>query len=73
MKINIKNETLALTKKRQSNLLRFLRQHKLRFEESERKFLNDKHHEVSNFYGLAKIQKSKITESVINTQKTVNR
>ena len=73
MKINIKNETLALTKKRQSNLLRFLRQHKLCFEESERKFLNDKHHEVSNFYGLAKIHKSKITESVINTQKTVNR
>ena len=39
------------------------------FTESEWKFLNDKYHEVSNFYGLPKIHKSKIIETAINTQK----
>ena len=34
----------------------------------EWKFLNDKHHEVSNFYGLPKIHKSKVIESAIKTQ-----
>ena len=38
------------------------------FTESESKFLNDKHHEVSNFYGLPKNHKSRIIESAINTQ-----
>ena len=36
------------------------------FTEPEWKFLNDKHHEISNFYGLPKIHKSKIIESAIN-------
>ena len=40
------------------------------FTKPEWKFLNDKHHEVSNFYGLPKIHKSKITESTINTKKS---
>ena len=38
------------------------------FTKPERKFLNDKHHEVSNLYGLLQTQKSKIIESHINTQ-----
>ena len=38
------------------------------FTEPEWKFLNDKHHEVSKFYGLPKIHKSMIIESAINTQ-----
>ena len=40
------------------------------FTNTEWKFLNDKHHEVSTFYGLPKIHKSKITESQINTKKS---
>ena len=52
----------------QSNLLRFLRKQKICFTEPERTFLNDKDHEVSNFYRLPKIHKSMITESAINTQ-----
>ena len=39
------------------------------FTEHVWKFLYDKHHEVINLYRLPKIQKSKIIESVINTQK----
>ena len=31
-------------------------------------FLDDKYHEVSNFYGLPKIHKSMVIESAINTQ-----
>ena len=38
------------------------------FTKPERKFLNGKHHEVSNLYGLPQIQKSKIIESYINTR-----
>ena len=38
------------------------------FTEPEWKFLNDKYHEVRNFNGLSKIHKSKIIESVRNTQ-----
>ena len=38
------------------------------FNKPERKFLNDKHHEVSSFYGLPKIHKSMIIESAIKTQ-----
>ena len=38
------------------------------FTESERKIINDKHHEVSNFYELPQIHKSMITKSAINTQ-----
>ena len=41
----------------QSNLLRFISQHKTCFTEPEWKFLNDKHHKVTHFYGLAKIHK----------------
>ena len=37
------------------------------FTKPEWKFLNDKHHEVSSFYGLPKIRKSKIIQSTINT------
>ena len=54
--------------KRQSNLLRFLRQYEMCFTEPEWKFSSDKHHEVSIFYGQPKIHKSKIIESAINTQ-----
>ena len=56
----------------QSNLLRFLRKYKMCFIEPEWKFLNDNHHEVSNFYGLPKIHKSMIIESAINTQNSEN-
>ena len=38
------------------------------FKEPEQKFLNDKHHEISNFYGLPKIYKSMVIESAINIQ-----
>ena len=38
------------------------------FSEPEWKFLNDKYHEVSNFYGLPKTHKSMTIEFVINTQ-----
>ena len=44
-----------MDKKIQSNFLRFLRQHKMCFIESESKHLNDKHYQLSNFYGLPKI------------------
>ena len=53
----------------QSNLFRFLRQFKMCFTKPESKFLHHKHHELSRFYGLLKIRKSKmIIESAINTQ-----
>ena len=42
----------CIDSKIQSNLLRFLRKYKMYFTEPEWKFQNDKHHEVSNFYGL---------------------
>ena len=58
----------CINTKIQSNLLRFLRKYKMCFTEPEWKFLNDKHHEVSNLYGLPKIDKSMIIESAINTQ-----
>ena len=38
------------------------------FTEPEWKFLCDKHHEGSNFYGSPKIHKSMVIESAINTQ-----
>ena len=38
------------------------------FTEPKWRFLNDKHHKVSNFYGLPKIHKSMVIESAINTQ-----
>ena len=53
----------------QSNLFRFLRQFIMCFTKPESKFLHHKHHELSRFYGLLKIRKSKmIIESAINTQ-----
>ena len=58
----------CIDSKIQSNLLRFLRKYKMCFTEPEWKFLNDKHHEVSNLYGLPKIHKSMIIESTINAQ-----
>ena len=51
----------------QGNLLRFLRKYKMSFTEPEANFLNDKHHEVSNFSPLPQIHKSMVIESVINT------
>ena len=60
----------CIDSKIQSNVLRFLRKYKMCFTEPKWKFLNDKHHEVSNFYGLPKIHKSMIIESAINTQNT---
>ena len=39
----------CIDNKIQSNLLRFLRKHKMCFAETEWKFLNDKHRKVSNF------------------------
>ena len=41
--------------------------HKMCITEAESKFLNHKHHEVRNFYGLSIIPKSMIIESAINT------
>ena len=38
------------------------------FTEPEWIFPNDKHHEVSNVYGLPKIHKSMLIESAINPQ-----
>ena len=38
------------------------------FTEKESKFPNDKHHGVSNLYGLPKKHKSSIIKSAINTQ-----
>ena len=58
----------CINSKIQYDLLRFLKKYKLRFTEPEGKFLNDKHHEVINFYGLPKIHKSMFTESTINNQ-----
>ena len=52
----------------QSKLLRFARQHKMCFTEPKWRFLNDKHHEVRNFYGLPKTHESIIIKSTINTQ-----
>ena len=64
------NEKLGscIDSKIQSDLSRFLRKYKMCFTEPKWKFLNDKHHEVSNFYGLPKIHKSMVIESAINTQ-----
>ena len=58
----------CIDSKIQSDLLRFLRKYKMCFTEPESKFLNYKHHEVSNFYELPKIHKSMVIESAINTQ-----
>ena len=58
----------CIDNKIRSNLLRILRQHKMCFTEPEWKFINDKHHEVSNFYVLPKMHKSMIIECAINTQ-----
>ena len=52
----------------QSDLLRFLRKYKMCFKKPEWKFLDDKYHEVSSFYGLPKIHKSMVIESTINNQ-----
>ena len=67
MKIHTKNYSW-INSKIQSNLLRFVRKYTMRFTELKWKFLNNKHHEVSNFYGLHKIHKSSVIESAINTQ-----
>ena len=58
----------CIDSKIQSNLLRFLRIYKIYFTETEWKFFNDKHHEVSNFYELPKILKSMVIKSAKNTQ-----
>ena len=51
----------------QSDLLRFLRKYKMCFTEPESTFLSDKHHEVTNFYGIPEIHKSMVIESPTNT------
>ena len=38
------------------------------FTEVEWKFPNYKHHKVNSFYGLPNIDKSKVIESIINTE-----
>ena len=42
----------CIAKKIQSNVLGYLRKREMCFTELEWRFLNDNHHEVSNFYGL---------------------
>lgn len=66
--ITHKNLDPCIDNKIQGSFLRFLRNHKICFTERDWKFLNDKHHEVSNFDGLPQIHKSKIKESSINSQ-----
>ena len=66
--ITHKNLDPCTDNKIQGSFLRFLRNHKICFTERDWKFLNDKHHEVSNFYKLVKRQKSMIIHSDINTQ-----
>ena len=61
-----KNLDPCIDNKIQSSFLRFLRTHKVCFTEPDWKFLNDKQHEVSNFYGLPKSEKSMIIESGTN-------
>ena len=58
----------CIDSKKQSHLLGFLGNYKMCFTEPEWGFLNDKDHEVSNFYDLPKIYKSVIIESAINSQ-----
>ena len=58
----------SIKNKIRNSLLRFLRQYKIVFIEPNWKFLNDKHHEKSSFYGLPTICKSKTIEFVIKTQ-----
>ena len=58
----------CINSKIQSDLLKFLKKYKMCFKEPEQKFLNDKHHKISNFYGLPKIYKSMVIESAINIQ-----
>ena len=66
--ITYKKLDFCIESKIQSDLLRFLSKYQMCFIEPEWKFLNDKYHEVSNFYGLLKIHKSMVTECAINTQ-----
>ena len=40
------------------------------FTESEQKFPTEKSFEISNFYGLPKIRKSKVIEKAIHSQNT---
>ena len=68
MKIHTKNLDCCIDSDIQSDLLRFLRKYKICFTEPKWRFLNDKHHKVSNFYGLPKIHKSMVIESAIKTQ-----
>ena len=62
----------CIDSKIQSNLFKISKKAQMCFNEPEWKCLNDKHHEVSNFYGLPKIHKSMIIESAINTQNGEN-
>ena len=63
--MKIHNKTRLLHQQQNTE---FLREHKICFRETEWKFLNDKHHELSNFYRLPKIHKSMIIESAIITE-----
>ena len=52
------------------NLKKLLHKYNKFFTESEQKFLNEKSFETSNFYGLPKIDKSRVIEAPINSQDT---
>ena len=56
----------CIDSKLQGNLLRFQTKYRICFIKPEWKFLNDKHHEVSNFYGLSEIHKPMVTKSALN-------
>ena len=52
------------------NLKKLLNKWNKYFTKSEQKFLNEKSFEISNFYGLPKIHKSKVIEAAIHSQNT---
>ena len=67
---NIQKNRLLHQEENTESPFKISRKYKMCFTEPEWKFTNDKHHEISNFYGLPKIHKSMVIESTINTQKS---
>ena len=61
---------LNIDMKIHKNLKKLLHKYNKCFTESEKKFLNEKSFETSNFYGLPKIHKSKVIETAIHSQNT---
>ena len=61
---------LNIDMKIRKNLKKLLHKYNKFFTESEQKFLNEKSLETSNFYGLPKIDKSKVIEAPIHSQDT---